>query len=168
MMRKYLLAGCLFTSPATAQPAAFLVFFDWNQATLTGQAHQIIRQAADLALRTRAPVVVNGFTDTSGTVGYNNGLSWRRVEAVAGELERDGIPRSALHAQGYGETYPRVPTPNEVREPQNRRVQITVQRPVMMPPPSPMVLLPYPYPYWWPPRPWSWYGRPWGYYHRPW
>lgn len=158
-MRRLLLIGfLLFTSPTYAQPVSFLVFFDWNRATLTNEAHRIIRQAAGIALRTRAPVEVNGFTDASGTVPYNNALSWRRVQVVASELQRNGVPLAALHVQGYGEAFLRLPTPNGIREPQNRRVRITIRTP--LPPPPPPVMVPYPYPFFWGfPRYWGyrWY-----------
>lgn len=145
-LMRLLFAGLISLATATsaaAQPATFLVFFDWNQATLTAQGHQIVHQAADIALHTRSPVIVNGFTDTSGTAGYNNALSWRRVQAVTAELQADGVPLGAVHAQGYGEAYLRLPTPNDVREPQNRRVQITIQQPVVMAPPPPPPPIPY-------------------------
>jgi hypothetical protein len=41
---------------------------------------------------------VNGYTDTSGTPAYNQGLSVRRAQPVAGELVRDR-PRRARAAE---------------------------------------------------------------------
>jgi OOP family OmpA-OmpF porin len=67
-------------------------------------------------------IEVNGYTDTSGTPQYNQGLSIRRAQAVAGELVRDGV----IGVQGFGETHPLVPTGAGVREPQNRRVEIII------------------------------------------
>ena len=43
---------------------------------------------------------------------------------VAAALERLGVPRSDMVVAGRGENDLRVPTPNGVREPQNRRVEI--------------------------------------------
>jgi outer membrane protein OmpA-like peptidoglycan-associated protein len=70
---------------------------------------------------------VNGYTDTSGSPQYNMGLSIRRANAVAGELVRDGVPKSAISIQGFGQTHLLVPTADGVREPQNRRVEIIIQ-----------------------------------------
>lgn len=172
-MRCALLAGLLAVtavSAAEAQPT-FLVFFDWDRATLNAQGRQSVYQAAAVALRTGSPVYVNGFADTSGPSGYNNALSWRRVQTVVAELERDGIPPGAVHTQGFGEAYLPLPTPDEVREPQNRRVQITVQQPIVMAPPP--VRYPYPYPVTWPLWPFGsigvgigWGG--WGGFHGGW
>ncbi len=55
----------------------------------------------------------------------NKGLSERRAETVRGYLNTRGIDNSAITTQGFGETNPRVPTADGVREVQNRRVEIT-------------------------------------------
>jgi len=70
---------------------------------------------------------VNGYTDTSGSPRYNMGLSVRRANAVKAELMRDGVPESAITAQGFGDTQLLVPTGPGVREPQNRRVEIIIR-----------------------------------------
>ncbi len=70
---------------------------------------------------------MNGYTDTSGTPQYNQRLSVRRAQTVAAELVKDGVPRSAISIQGFGETHLLVPTGPGVREPQNRRVEIIIQ-----------------------------------------
>jgi outer membrane protein OmpA-like peptidoglycan-associated protein len=70
---------------------------------------------------------VNGYTDTSGTPKYNQGLSVRRAQAVAAELVKDGVPKSAISIQGFGETHLLVQTGPNVREPQNRRVEIVIK-----------------------------------------
>jgi OmpA-OmpF porin, OOP family len=110
----------------TVQPArSYLVFFDWDKATLTDRAREIIREAADNSSHVQyTRIDVNGYTDTSGSPQYNQRLSVRRAEAVAGELVRDGVPRQAIAIQGFGETHLLVPTAQGVREPQNRRVEI--------------------------------------------
>jgi outer membrane protein OmpA-like peptidoglycan-associated protein len=122
-------------SPPTAAPApvaaparSYLVFFDWDKAILTERARQIIREAADNSTKVQyTRIEVNGYTDTSGTPQYNQGLSIRRAQAVAAELVRDGVPRQSITIQGFGETHLLVPTGPGVREPQNRRVEIIIQ-----------------------------------------
>ena len=114
--------------PAPAATRSYLVFFDWDKATLTDRARQIIREAADNSTHVQyTRIQVNGYTDTSGTPKYNEGLSVRRAEAVAAELTKDGVPRNAITIQGFGETHLLVPTGPGVREPQNRRVEIVMQ-----------------------------------------
>lgn len=137
---------------AEAQPA-FLIFFDWDRATLSREGHQTIQLAADAARQMRASIEIAGFTDTSGTPGYNEGLSWRRAQVVAAELQRAGMPQSAITFRGYGENFPRQPTPDHVRDAQNRRVALIVHQPVAMAPP------PVAYAYR-PLYPWAFYPRP--------
>jgi len=108
------------------QPArSYLVFFDWDKATLTDRARQIIHEAADNSMHVKVTrIEVNGYTDTSGTPQYNMGLSIRRANAVKAELIRDGVAAGEITTQGFGETHLLVPTGPGVREPQNRRVEI--------------------------------------------
>ncbi len=120
---------------APAQPAAapapartFLVFFDFDRADLTDRARSIIAEAATNTQRTGTTrIEVSGHADRSGTPQYNQRLSERRAQAVAAELERRGVPRSAMVIQAFGETRPLVPTADGVREPQNRRVEIVLR-----------------------------------------
>ena len=112
-------------APAPAATRSYLVFFDWDRATLTDRARAIVREAADNSRRVQVTrIEVNGYTDTSGRPTYNQGLSVRRAQAVASELVRDGVPQSAISVQGFGDTHLLVATGPNVREPQNRRVEI--------------------------------------------
>ena len=104
------------------------MFFDWDKATLTDRARQIIREAADNSTKVQyTRIEVNGYTDTSGTPKYNQGLSVRRAHAVKAELIKDGVPPNAITIQGFGDTHLLVPTGPGVREPQNRRVEIIIR-----------------------------------------
>jgi len=115
-------------APSPAPARSYLVFFDWDKATLTDRARQIIKEAADNSTHVQyTQIEVNGYTDTSGTPQYNMGLSVRRANAVAAELVRDGVPRNVISIHGFGETHLLVPTGPGVREPQNRRVEIIIQ-----------------------------------------
>ena len=112
-------------APPPIARKVFLVFFDWDKATITPEGMQIIQQAA-AAFRAGAPVTiqVTGYTDRSGSPGYNQRLSERRANAVAVALTRLGVPRQNMAISGRGENDNRVPTADGVREPQNRRVEI--------------------------------------------
>ena len=120
--------GPIVSPPPAGVARTYLVFFDWDKADLTPRARQVVAQAAQATTQTQVTKIqVNGYTDTSGTPQYNQGLSVRRGQSVANELVRDGVPRSAISIQGFGETRLLVPTANGVREPQNRRVEIILQ-----------------------------------------
>ncbi|MDT8333605.1 OmpA family protein [Roseomonas gilardii] len=117
-------------TPAPAQTAArtYLVFFDWDRYNLTDRARQIIAEAAQNARSTGSTrIEVAGHADRSGTPQYNMGLSRRRADAVAAELVRQGIQRSEITVEAFGESRPLVPTADGVREPQNRRVEIVLR-----------------------------------------
>ncbi len=115
-------------APPAAAPMVrkvFLVFFDWDKATVTSEGMQIVQQAA-AAWHAGAPITiqVTGYTDRSGSAGYNQRLSERRANSIAVALQRFGVPRNEMAVSGRGENDNRVPTANGVREPQNRRVEI--------------------------------------------
>jgi OmpA-OmpF porin, OOP family len=111
--------------PAPPPPPVFLVFFDWDSAVVGPSGREVIGLAAQ-TYKAGAPVTVQvtGFTDTSGSADYNQRLSVRRADAVAAVLVQDGVPQNTLVVTGRGQNDLRVPTPDGVREPQNRRVEI--------------------------------------------
>ena len=109
----------------TRDEEAYLVFFAWDQATLTPVALTVLDQVeADYAVGKPARVVIAGHADRSGPEAYNQSLSEQRARSVAQALGQRGIPASAMGVEAYGESQPRVPTADGVREPQNRRVEI--------------------------------------------
>jgi OOP family OmpA-OmpF porin len=109
--------------PPTHQ--VYLVFFDWDKYNITPEGMQILEAAAaHWKAGGAVQIQVTGYTDLTGSPGYNQRLSERRANAVATVLERLGIPRNDMIVAGRGMNDPRVPTPLGVREPQNRRVEI--------------------------------------------
>jgi OmpA-OmpF porin, OOP family len=115
-------------APAPAPAKTYLVFFDWDKYSLTPRATEIIAEAAsDSKTANVTKLNVSGYTDTSGTPTYNQGLSERRAKAVAAQLVVDGVAASEIEIHAYGETHLLVPTGPGVREPQNRRVEIILE-----------------------------------------
>ena len=109
--------------PPTHQ--VYLVFFDWDKYNITPEGMQILEAAAaHYRAGGAVQIQVTGYTDLTGSPGYNQRLSERRASAVATVLARLGIPRNEMIVAGRGMNDPRVPTPLGVREPQNRRVEI--------------------------------------------
>lgn len=115
-------------APAAALPPPrnlYLVFFDWDKYNVTPEGMRIIEQAANhYRAGGSVKLQVVGFTDLSGSAGYNQRLSERRANAVADALVRLAVPRGDILVSGRGMNDPRVPTALGVREPQNRRVEI--------------------------------------------
>jgi opacity protein-like surface antigen len=111
--------------PPPAPPRTFLVFFDFDRYNLTPDARRVIEAAAQAYKTTGTALLdVSGYTDLAGTQAYNLRLSQRRADAVAGYMVRLGVPRNVMDVKWFGKENPRVPTPDGVREPQNRRVEI--------------------------------------------
>ena len=113
--------------PPVIQRQVFLVFFDWDRDTITPDGMRIVQQAAEASRTAQVQIQVTGYTDASGSVGYNQRLSERRANNVANALGRFGVPRQAMDVSGRGKNDQRVPTADGVREPQNRRVEIVLQ-----------------------------------------
>ena len=114
--------------PAPPPPPAqkvFLVFFDWDKYNITPEGEKIIELAAQqYKAGGSVRLQVTGYTDTTGSYAYNQRLSERRANAVAGRLAALGVARSDMAVSGRSFNDLRVPTPLGVREPQNRRVEI--------------------------------------------
>jgi outer membrane protein OmpA-like peptidoglycan-associated protein len=114
-------------APVVAPPS-FMVFFDWDRSNLSAQALNTIKQAAGTyKAKGNARITATGHTDTSGTEAYNMALSLRRANAVKDALVREGVPATAIAVVGRGEQGLLVQTGPNVREPQNRRVEILIQ-----------------------------------------
>jgi outer membrane protein OmpA-like peptidoglycan-associated protein len=107
---------------------SFIVFFDFNGASLTGDAKQVVGDIYSLANSKKSPrFTVIGHTDTSGSDDYNKALSKRRASAVKAELSRLGIASSAIVTDWKGESSPLVTTKDSIKEPQNRRAEVRVE-----------------------------------------
>lgn len=119
-------AGALDARPP--RPVTFTLFFLENSDEFTPESKQVVEAIfAEIARRPAVDVVVTGHTDRLGTPAYNDGLSIRRAQRVRRDLIRLGIPDDRIEAAGRGERELLVPTGPGVREPRNRRAEITVR-----------------------------------------
>lgn len=104
-----------------------IVFFEFDSAAVAPSAMPVIESVIANSKTCRwNGINVIGHTDLSGSDAYNAALSTRRAQAVADELAARGLNATALQVSGKGESEPRVPTADGVREAQNRRVEITL------------------------------------------
>lgn len=119
-------AGALSAQPP--RPVTFLLYFVENSDEFTPASKlEIPKIFAEIAGRPAPEIVVVGHTDRVGTVAYNDALSLRRAGRVRDDLVQMGVPAGQIQAAGRGERAPLVPTEDEVEEPRNRRVDITVR-----------------------------------------
>ncbi len=103
------------------------MFFNFDKYDLTVDARKVVEEAAKtFKMNGIARIELTGYTDLAGTQAYNLKLSQKRAETVASALDKLGVPRSAMNVMWRGKENPRVPTPDGVREPQNRRVEIVM------------------------------------------
>jgi len=110
------------------RPASFLLYFLEGKDELTSDSQvELQRILAEIARRPSPEIVVIGHTDRVGTVPFNDALSLRRAQKVRDDLVKLGIPADRIQVAGRGEREPLVPTEDEVAEPKNRRVEISVR-----------------------------------------
>ena len=68
--------------------------------------------------------IVVGHTDTKGTKNYNLSLSIKRAEVVRDILISYGIKKNSIKILGKGEESLAINTPDDTKQPANRRVEI--------------------------------------------
>ena len=115
--------------PKAAPIAETLIFFDFDKAELRdSEREKIEKVVADAgAIRKPYSIMAIGYTDRAGSYAYNKSLSVRRAESVRKALIDSGVAPSAIIVDGKGELNPLEPTADGVREPDNRRVRVSVQ-----------------------------------------
>ena len=119
-------AGALAAEPP--RPVTFRLYFIEGTDQFTPESQALVDQVlVAIANRPAPELTVAGHTDTVGTDQYNDALSLRRAERVQALLIARGISPSSIVAVGRGKRELLVPTPDNVAEPRNRRVEITVR-----------------------------------------
>jgi OmpA-OmpF porin, OOP family len=104
----------------------YIVFFDFDRSDITAEAASILNSAATAYANCgSARVMLAGHTDTSGSTTYNEALAQRRNASVRNYMTGRGVASGQITDQAFGESQPRVPTADGVREAQNRRVEVT-------------------------------------------
>ena len=116
--------------PPTPPPPqkTFVVFFDFNRASISEVARTVIAHAAVNAKTYNVVHVrITGYADTVGSESYNQGLSQRRAAAVRDEMMSAGINGAQVFVLGRSFHDQLVPTGPGVRESQNRRAMIELE-----------------------------------------
>ncbi len=131
MLRLALALGLLLAadmaSPQGSSPLA-VTYFDWGKEEIRRDDRSALdRVAEEWRARPATRLLLSGHTDRSGDPASNRATGLRRAEAVAAELERRGIPGSAMRLVSFGEEDLLVATEDGVREVQNRRVVISIE-----------------------------------------
>lgn len=103
------------------------VLFGTDQARLTPDGMNTVRKLADVLTQNPGrTVLIEGFTDSTGSAAHNQDLSERRAASVAAALNGMGIARERVATRGYGQAYPVAGNDSAANRQLNRRVEIVL------------------------------------------
>ena len=103
------------------------VTFATNSYSLEPQFLRTLDRIADSMVSFPDSLIdVYGFTDSTGSVGYNQRLSEQRAQAVANYLIGHGVSAGRIRSQGFGVGNPVASNDTEDGRSRNRRVEIKI------------------------------------------
>lgn len=103
------------------------VFFKSDQARLNAYGmHSLNKLAKLLQENPQRTVLVEGFTDNTGSTAHNQALSERRANSVRIALVGLGVAKERIEIHGYGEEMPTVANDSVSNRQINRRVEIVL------------------------------------------
>jgi len=109
-------------------PSHFVLYFEKGSDILTPKSQVQYRDVfSDIQRRSVYEVEVIGHTDTLGNPPHNQQLSMSRAEMIRDRLVKDGLNPKSISVAGRGQLDLAVVTADQVAEPRNRRVEITVR-----------------------------------------
>ena len=105
------------------------LLFETNSANLKGESQEQLRNVSEiLKAYPDVHVKLGGYTDNTGNAASNLKLAQDRANSVRVELEKMGIDKDRLEAEGYGQNHPVASNDTEEGRAQNRRISIRVTR----------------------------------------
>lgn len=103
------------------------VLFDTDKFVVRDAARQTVARIGQTLVKVGlSEVRVYGYTDSVGSDTYNEQLSARRADAVAGVLVDAGMQRSGIQTVGAGKRNPVADNSTAAGRAQNRRVAIVI------------------------------------------
>lgn len=103
------------------------VLFSTNKAQLKSGGMRNVQKLADfLKQYPQRKVLVEGFTDSTGSDSLNQDLSERRANAVRTALVDMGISSDRITTRGYGKAFPIADNDTAASRQLNRRVEIVL------------------------------------------
>lgn len=101
------------------------VMFGTDLSNLSSAGRQTAQKLVEvLQQNPERTVLIEGFTDSTGTAAYNQALSERRAGAVQSVLQEMGVASQRIRSRGYGEAHPVAANTSEANRQMNRRVEI--------------------------------------------
>jgi outer membrane protein OmpA-like peptidoglycan-associated protein len=109
-------------------PEHFVLYFLFESDSLTDDSRALLPKILEAAHNHPFPdVAVIGHTDTTGTAAGNYELGLRRANAIRSRLLDAGVDRSLIDVTSHGEADLLVKTADDIADPRNRRVEITIR-----------------------------------------
>jgi outer membrane protein OmpA-like peptidoglycan-associated protein len=103
------------------------VLFGTDLSRLNSEGMHTAQKLADvLKQNPQRTVLVEGFTDSTGTATHNQELSERRATAVRNTLGEMGITNDRVAIRGYGQEFPVAANDTSGNRQLNRRVEIVL------------------------------------------
>lgn len=104
------------------------ILFDIDSAAIRASLQADLRALArNLQQYPNTTVEVIGHTDNTGSAAYNQDLSARRAQAVAGVLLEAGVSPARVRSFGLGEDQPVASNLTPEGRAQNRRVEVIIR-----------------------------------------
>jgi len=104
-----------------------IIYFPLNSANLTDSDKHILQTAIAPWMDKEIVVMINGYTDNTGTPMINEQLSYTRAGLVSKEIEKIGVANANLRAHGWGEADPVATNETEEGRNINRRVEVIIR-----------------------------------------
>jgi len=103
------------------------VLFDTGKADLKSAARERMAKVAGILIAyPDIRVEIDGHTDSTGSLEFNERLSQQRAESVRSYLSGQGVNSSTITTQGFGPSQPIASNNTAVGRQQNRRVELVV------------------------------------------
>lgn len=103
------------------------VLFNTDKAQLKPDGMRNVQKLAEILKQNPQRVVlIEGFTDSTGSAAHNQELAERRALSVSAALMEMGISRDRISIRGYGEAYPVASNDTASGRQLNRRVEIVL------------------------------------------
>ena len=105
------------------------VLFNTDKAELSAEGMRTAQKMADVLLQEpQSAVLIEGFTDSTGSSAHNLELSQRRAESVRNALIGLGVKADKIATRGYGAAYPVASNADAASRQLNRRVEIVLSQ----------------------------------------
>jgi outer membrane protein OmpA-like peptidoglycan-associated protein len=103
------------------------VLFDTGKADLKSTARERLAKVAGILIAyPDIRVEIDGYTDSTGSLEFNEQLSQQRAASVRSYLASQGVNSSAITTQGFGPSQPIASNDTAAGRQQNRRVELVV------------------------------------------